>query len=68
MAQTAVPEGLDGVTGPDARAVWETLDVSRRGAIVDLLLTVVVHPARRGRQSGGGYFDPESVRITERNS
>ncbi len=34
-----------------------------RGMIVDALITVTVLKAPRGRQPGGGYFNPDYVRI-----
>ena len=59
---------LDGVTGPDAADVWPTLDLSRRRAILDTLMTVTVHRTRRGRlpgwRPGDSYFDPRGVEIT----
>jgi hypothetical protein len=30
--------------------------------VIDALMTVIVLPSRRGRQPGGAYFDPASVR------
>jgi site-specific DNA recombinase len=58
---------LDGVAGPDVADVWPTLDLSRRRAIVDTLMTVTVHRTRRGRppgwQPGESYFDPRGVEL-----
>jgi site-specific DNA recombinase len=55
------------VDAPDPVKVWEGLDLSRRRAIVETLVTVTILPARRGRrpgwQPGQAYFDPTSVRI-----
>jgi site-specific DNA recombinase len=50
---------------PDPAKVWERLDLSRRRAIVDVLVTVVILPAKRGgaRRKGETTFDPASVRI-----
>lgn len=48
----------DGVAGPDAAAVWETLTLERKREIVRSLLRVTVLP------SGPGIpFSPEQVRI-----
>jgi hypothetical protein len=53
---------------PDPAKVWAGLDLSRKRAIVDVLVDVVILPARRGRRPGWRpgetYFDPESVKIT----
>jgi hypothetical protein len=52
---------------PDPAAVWAGLDLSRRRAIIDVLCTVTILPARRGRrpgwQPGQSYFDPQTVRV-----
>jgi site-specific DNA recombinase len=49
----------------DPAAVWEGLDLSRRRAIVDVLVEVVILRAKRGgpRRKGETVFDPASVRI-----
>jgi len=47
----------------DIEAEWNKLDLSRRRAVVAYLMTVTMLPARKGRQPGGGYWDPASVRI-----
>jgi hypothetical protein len=52
---------------PDPARVWEGLDLSRRRAIVDVLCTVTILPARRGRRPGWrpgeSYFDPGSILV-----
>jgi site-specific DNA recombinase len=52
---------------PDPARVWEGLDLSRRRAIVDVLCTVTILPARKGRRpgwrAGEGYFQAETVRV-----
>jgi hypothetical protein len=52
---------------PDPAAVWEGLDLSRRRAIVDVLCTVTILPARRGRRpgwrAGESYFDRSTVLV-----
>jgi site-specific DNA recombinase len=52
---------------PDPAAVWQRLDLSRRRAIIDTLVTVTILPARKGRrpgwQPGERYFDPRTVRV-----
>jgi site-specific DNA recombinase len=49
----------------DPAKVWEGLDLSRRRAIVEVLLDVVILRTKRGgpRRKGESSFDPESVRI-----
>jgi DNA invertase Pin-like site-specific DNA recombinase len=53
--------GLVGVD--DVDAAWNALDLSRRRAVVAYLVSVTILPARTGRQPGGGYWDPEGLRI-----
>ncbi|SFO37139.1 Site-specific DNA recombinase [Geodermatophilus obscurus] len=59
---------LAGIAGPSAADVWPPLDLSRRRAIIDVLMTVTVHRARRGRppgwRPGESYFDPRGIEIT----
>jgi site-specific DNA recombinase len=68
LADSVQSSALDGVTGPAAAEVWPTLDLSRRRAIVDTLMTVTVHRTRRGRppgwKPGEPYFDPRGVEVT----
>ncbi|WP_267800156.1 recombinase family protein [Streptomyces sp. H27-H5] len=47
----------------DIEAAWAGLDLSRRRAVISYLMTVTINRARRGRQPGGGYWDPNSVAI-----
>jgi site-specific DNA recombinase len=51
----------------DPAAAWAGLDLSRKRAIIDVLMSVVILPARRGRRrgwrAGESYFDPASVRV-----
>lgn len=51
------------VGADDVEAEWKRLDLSRQRAVIDYLMTVTVHPARRGRLPGGVYFDTESIQI-----
>jgi site-specific DNA recombinase len=53
----------------DPAKVWAGLDLSRKRAIVDVLIEVVILPAaHKGRpagwRAGKTYFDPDSVQIT----
>ena len=57
---------LQGVAdAPDPATVWEGLDLSRRRAIVDVLLEVTILRTKRGgaRRKGETSFDPASVAI-----
>jgi site-specific DNA recombinase len=51
----------------DPATAWAGLDLSRKRAIVDTLIEVVILPAKRGRrpgwQPGNSYFDPATVRV-----
>lgn len=47
----------------DIRRVWDSLPVDVRAKVVDALMTVTILPSPRGRQKGGGYFNPEYIRI-----
>ncbi|MET9468379.1 recombinase family protein [Streptomyces sp. NPDC006544] len=51
------------LTAEDVEEAWNGLDLSRKRAVISYLMTVTVHRARLGRQPGGGYWDPDSVRI-----
>jgi site-specific DNA recombinase len=60
MSAAAGTSPLVGIAGrKDASEVWAQLDLGRKKAVIDVLMTVVVLPAqRRGRE-----FDPDRVRI-----
>lgn len=70
IGEAARGSALDGLAGvPDVAEVWDSLPLDRRRAVVDALATVVVLPReRQGRLPGGGYFDPEAVRVEWRTS
>lgn len=64
MAAAAAGSPLAGFAdSDDVAAAWEAATVSRRKAVIDVLMRVTLLPAPRGRRPGGQYFDPESVRI-----
>lgn len=64
LATVATVSPLAGIAGsPDAAAIWMALPLWRQREIVRLLTDVRLMPSRRGRQPGGGYFDPNSVVI-----
>lgn len=57
---------LAGIVGADdIEAAWNRLDISKRQAVVDTVVHVVLMPGRKGRpagwRKGEPYFDPESV-------
>lgn len=51
---------LSDLIGPDAERLWEGTSLSRRRAVVDLLMSVRIHPGRRGTKT----FDPNLIEIT----
>jgi len=65
LAAAVSSTALDGVTGPQAAVIWPTLDVTRRRAIVETLVTVTIERGHRGRPAGWKpgepYFDPRCV-------
>jgi DNA invertase Pin-like site-specific DNA recombinase len=66
LAAAASGSVLAGVVDAvDPEAVWNGLDLSRRRAIVDVLLTVTIKRTKRGgaRRKGQTSFDSESVAI-----
>ena len=66
LAAAASGSVLAGVVDAvDPEAVWNGLDLSRRRAIVDVLLTVTIKRTKRGgaRRKGRTSFDSESVAI-----
>lgn len=64
MAAAVVGSPLAGlVDADDVQAAWNAMSVSRRKAAIDVLMTVTLLSAPRGRRPNGGYFDPHSVRI-----
>jgi len=69
LASTVAGSPLEGLAGTeDVAAAWAGMSVSRRKAVIDVLMTVTLLPAPRGRRPGGHYFDPTFVRIDWRRS
>lgn len=71
LAATTAGSVLAGVAdAPDPAQVWRGLDLSRKRAIVDVLVEVVILPAHKGRRAGWRpgetYFDPATVQVTWR--
>ena len=73
MAHAAVTNPLSAIVfAEDVSAAWEELPLDTQRAIIRTLMTVTVHPSRRGRPPGftkdmegkpGGYFDPAAIEI-----
>lgn len=61
---------LAGFSGADVADAWAELDLDRKRAIIDALMTITLLPSRRGRRPGWrpgeSYFDPASVRVEPR--
>jgi site-specific DNA recombinase len=72
IADAARGSALAVFAGRDPKTVWESLDLSRQRAVVDLLMTVTINPTRRGRtpgwRKGEPYFDPGSIELTPKTS
>jgi site-specific DNA recombinase len=66
MAAGSVLQGV--ADAPDVAKAFDACDLSRRRAIVDLLMVVTLKRSRRGRRAGwrpgDSYFDPDSVEFT----
>jgi len=61
IASATAPTPLVGLAdAPDPAAVWTRLDISRRRAVLDALMTVTVLPVPRGAPP---RFNPDSVEI-----
>jgi DNA invertase Pin-like site-specific DNA recombinase len=64
LARAVEANPVAGLIGADdVEKEWNRLDLSRRRAVIDYLMTVTVHPARKGRLPGGAYLDTESIQI-----
>lgn len=71
--QTEIAEAAKGsvfsgvVDAPDVAAVWQALPLDRRRAVVDALMTVTIHPVRKGRppgwRAGQSYFRTDGIDI-----
>ncbi|WP_146231224.1 hypothetical protein [Micromonospora sicca] len=68
MAMAGRGDALAGLMGTtDPAAAWDALDLHRRRAVVDTLMTVTIHRTRKGRPRGwtpgSSYFGPSTVDI-----
>jgi site-specific DNA recombinase len=61
-AAVSTPAVGEIVTADDVRAAWEGLDLDRKRAVIDTLMTIKVHPPGRGARS----FDESTVEIVWR--
>ena len=62
-AASTAPD-LEDIAGPDIRKRWESIPLSRRRTVIQLLLSIEVMPMPAG--SPRGVFDPATVRLTWR--
>lgn len=67
IANAVESSTLTPFVGRDPAEVWDELDVDRRRAVLDLLVRVVIHRARKGRppgwKPGESYFDPTTIDV-----
>ncbi|MFI6266025.1 recombinase family protein [Micromonospora sp. NPDC051006] len=68
LADAGRGDALSGLVAvADPAKAWEALDLHRRRAVVDTLMTVTIHRTQKGRPPGWtpgrSYFDPSSVEI-----
>ncbi|WP_048832609.1 recombinase family protein [Nocardia cyriacigeorgica] len=76
LAAAGMRSPLDELKGKDIRKAWfgtkedrsDGLSLGSRRAIVDMLVTVTVLPAPKGRRVSGAYFDPEFIDIAWKQS
>ncbi|OKI89414.1 recombinase family protein [Micromonospora sp. CB01531] len=66
MATAGRGDALAGLIGvADPAKAWEGLDLHRRRAVVDTLMTVTIHRTQKGRPRGwtpgSSYFDPSTI-------
>ncbi|MFD7998546.1 hypothetical protein [Streptomyces mirabilis] len=54
---------------PEMKVSWEGFDLDKKRAVINVIMTVTVHPAKRGRPKGYvpgsrvGYFDSSTVDV-----
>jgi len=64
LARAVEANPVAGLVGAeDVEGEWNRLGLSRKRAVISYLMTVTVHPARRGRLPGGTYFDTDTIQI-----
>jgi site-specific DNA recombinase len=55
---------LSGIAdAPDPAVAFRTSGIDRQRAVIDTLMVVTLMRIKRGRRTGGAYFDPTSVKI-----
>lgn len=65
LSAGSVLTGLAGMA--DAAQRWEALSIDRKRAVIDALLTITVHPGKRGGRGGTPRFDPASVTVARKH-
>lgn len=60
---------LTGLAGePDVDKLWDELDLDRRRAVIDALMSITIRRTRKGRPAGWSpgqsYFNPETIEIS----
>lgn len=68
LASLVTVSALDGIAGePDAAAIWDDFDLTRKRAVLAATLEVTILPAPKGRPKGhvpgDPYFHPEAIRV-----
>ncbi|MEU9557958.1 recombinase family protein [Streptomyces fumanus] len=64
LARAVEVNPVAGLVGAqDLEAEWRALSLSQQRAVISYLMTVRLHPGRKGRLPGGTYFDAEAVEI-----
>jgi site-specific DNA recombinase len=67
LERAAQTSTMAGFAGRDPAEVWEGLDLKQRREVLELLATVRVYKARKGRppgwRPGESYFDPATVEV-----
>ncbi|GAA4562417.1 recombinase family protein [Micromonospora coerulea] len=68
MATAGRGDALAGLVGAtDPAVAWDALDLHRRRAVVDTLMTVTINRTRKGRPPGwtpgSSYFDPSTIDV-----
>ncbi|OZD82923.1 recombinase [Rhodococcus sp. 05-2256-B2] len=51
------------LAGDRLREVWDAKSPAMRSQVIDALMTVTILAQPRGRQPGGGYFNPDCIAI-----
>lgn len=68
IAEASRGSVLAGLAGtPDVSEAWAGLDMDRRRAVIDTLMSITIHRTKKGRpagwKAGDSYFNPETIQI-----